>query len=359
MNEISNANYSNLQERNAQIISDINTLQSTERDLFNSLEQSLSQNKLSKTQKEELIQKINEISQMRSNMYQTIGGVNSFYKTNLNSSSDTLEQQTAAINIVEKELNAAKGRLKKIEEYKLNKLRLVEINTYYGERYAAYSDLMKIIIYMFVPILILAILTNRGILPLSIFSIVVILIGFFGTIKLYYTIRSIMMRDNMQYQEYDWNFDPDKAPKAPANASVKDPWALSGGGNICIGQQCCDLNYTYDSAQNKCLPSISSGSTLQQQNTSGSNYNARDILGAGLGLPSISSGSTLQQQNTSGSNYNAGDILGAGLRNGLSGFFGTTESFVSDVFTKYARAAENKKPDYTIGDKLPISYAST
>lgn len=339
MSKVSNANYSNLQERNAQIISDINTLQSTERDLFNSLEQSLSQNTLNKTQKEELIQKINEISQMRSNMYQTIGGVNSFYKTNLNSSSNTLEQQTAAINIVEKELNAAKKRLKKIEEYKLNKLRLVEINTYYGERYAAHSDLMKIIIYMFVPILILAILTNQGILPLSIFSIAVILIGVVGTIKLYYTIRSMMMRDNMQYQEYDWNFDPDKAPKAPANASSKDPWALSGGGNICIGQQCCDLDYTYDSVQNKCLPSISSGSTaynipleqLQEEPRSGSNYNARDMLGAGLGK-----------------NFNR--LFETDI---------TTENFVSDVFTKYARAAENKKPDYTIGDKLPISYAST
>jgi len=59
MTKVSNANYSNLQERNAQIINDINSLQSIEKDLFNNLEQSLSQNTLSKSQKEKLIQKIN------------------------------------------------------------------------------------------------------------------------------------------------------------------------------------------------------------------------------------------------------------------------------------------------------------
>lgn len=336
MSKLSNANYSNLQERNAQIINDINSLQSMEKDLFNNLEQSLSQNRLSQSQKEELIQKINEISQMRSNMYETIGGVNSFYKTNLNTSSNTLSQQTAAINIVEKELNAAKKRLKKIEDYKLNKLRLVEINSYYGERYAAHSDLMKIIIFMFVPILILAILTNWGILPLWIFSIAVILIGVFGTIKFYYAVRSIMMRDNMQYQEYDWNFNPDTAPRAPGNASATDPWALSGAGNICIGQDCCDDGYTYNPSQNKCLPS-SSVSAISR----------------------VSSTSNVSNQRANSKNNT---MLGAGLGDGLSGLFGTgvtTENFVTNIFTKYARAAENKKPDYTMGDSLPISYATT
>jgi hypothetical protein len=55
-------------------------------------------------------------------------------------------------------------------------------------------------------------------------------------------------------------------------------------------------------------------------------------------------------------------MLGAGLGDGANGFFGTgvtTESFVTSVFTKHAKAAENKKPDYTMGDELPISYATT
>jgi hypothetical protein len=296
MAQSSNQNYSNLQDRNAQIISDIQNLQKIERELFNNLEQSLSQNTLTQTQKETLVQKINEISQMRANMYQTIGGVNSFYQSNLNTSSNTLAQQTAAINIVEKELNAAKERLKLIEEYKVNKLRLVEINTYYGERYAAHTYIMKIIIYMFVPILILALLANKGFIPNWLFSLLTIIIAFIGLITLFYAVRSIMMRDNMMFQQYDWSFDPNSAPKANTSSSV-DPWAKSGS-NMCIGQACCDVGYTYDPTQNKCIPSSQVTAT-------------------------------------------------------------TSESFVSDIFTKYSRALENKKPDYTMGDKLPVSYAST
>uniref|UniRef100_A0A6C0DUP0 Uncharacterized protein n=1 Tax=viral metagenome TaxID=1070528 RepID=A0A6C0DUP0_9ZZZZ len=296
MAQSSNQNYSNLQDRNAQIILDIQNLQNIERELFNNLEQSLSQNTLSQSQKETLVQKINEISQMRSNMYQTIGGINSFYQSNLNTSTNTLAQQTAAISIVEKELNAAKERLKLIEEYKVNKLRLVEINTYYGERYAAHSYLMKIVIYMFVPILILAVLANKGFVPNWLFSGLTIIIAVIGLITLFYAIRSIMMRDNMIFQEYDWSFDPNSAPKASSSSST-DPWASSGS-NMCIGQACCDTGYTYDPTQNKCIPSSQVSST-------------------------------------------------------------TSESFISNIFTKYSKADENKKPDYTMGDKLPVSYAST
>lgn len=295
MAQSSNQTYSNLQDRNAQIILDIQNLQNIERELFNNLEQSLSQNTLSQSQKETLIQKINEISQMRSNMYQTIGGINSFYQTNLNTSTNALAQQTSAISIVEKELNAAKERLKLIEDYKLNKLRLVEINTYYSERYSAHTYLMKIIIYMFVPILILALLANKGLIPNLLFSVLTIIIAVIGLITLFYTIRSIMMRNNMMFQEYDWYFDANSGPKASTATSI-DPWASSGS-SMCIGQACCNDGYTYDSTQNKCIPSSQVSSA-------------------------------------------------------------TTETFISNIFTKYSKADENKKPDYTMGDKLPVSYAS-
>jgi hypothetical protein len=55
----------NLQERNDQLISNIKTLQSTEMNLYNSLE---NQN-LSADQRKQVIDKINEISQMRIDMY--------------------------------------------------------------------------------------------------------------------------------------------------------------------------------------------------------------------------------------------------------------------------------------------------
>jgi len=255
MPSTSDKNYSNLQDRNAQIISDIQNLQAIEKKMFDDLDLSLSNNTLSQAQKTALVQKINEISQMRSNMYQTIGGINSFYASNLTTSSDTLAQQTAAIGIVESELNAAKERLQKLEDYKTNKLRLVEINTYYGDRYAAHSSVMKIIILIFVPILILTFLARRGFIPNWLFTSLIIIITFIGLIRLFTQIRSIMMRDNIMFQEYDWSFDPNSMHKADASIAF-DPWAGSGF-NMCIGQSCCDDGYTYNSEANKCIPSTS------------------------------------------------------------------------------------------------------
>lgn len=286
-------NYSNLQEKNAQIIQDISNLQNIEKDLFATLEKNISQKTISQVDKESMISKINDISQMRANLYDAIGGINSFYQNSLNSSESTLAQQSAVVSIVENELNDAKERMDSINEYKLKKLRLVEINNYYGERYEAHSNLMKIVLYMFFPILILSILANYGILPRWLFLTLIIIIGVIGIIALGYEIRSMMMRDNMMYKEYDWGFNPDTAPKvnSTSRSKLKDPWESSSNVAICIGQECCDVGYTYNSPQNKCIPSV-------------------------------------------------------------------TENFVSEIFTKYAKMCENKKPDYIMGDKIPVSYAS-
>jgi len=256
MTTTSNDNYSSLQEGNSKIMSDIMNLQEIEKGLFDTLEQDLGKNTLTETQKKSLIQKINEISKMRENMYQTIGGINNFYQNNIAASSTSLAQQTDAISIVEKELNASKERLKKIEDYKLQKLRLVEINNYYSERYAANTQFMKIIIYMFVPILLLTILAKKGILPRALFIILTIIIGTIGSVYLLYALYSSFARNNMMYQEYDWNFDPNTAPKPPVSSigsSSIDPWEKRDASNICIGQACCDVGYIHDPVQNKCI----------------------------------------------------------------------------------------------------------
>ena len=64
------------------------------------------------------------------------------------------------MHIVEKELNAAKKRLQLLEEEKNNKIRLVEINTYFSDKYAEHSQLMKIVIFTLVPVIIISFLYN-------------------------------------------------------------------------------------------------------------------------------------------------------------------------------------------------------
>ena len=73
-------------------------LQQLEQELFNTLETNTS---LSATEKEKLISKINDLSNFRINLYQTLGGINGFFNNALSSSLGTLKEQTVAIGIVE------------------------------------------------------------------------------------------------------------------------------------------------------------------------------------------------------------------------------------------------------------------
>ena len=135
----------NVEQNNEQILSDIQSLQQTEQQLFNSLETNPN---LSKDQQQKIVEKMNQISNMRINLYKTLSGINAFYKSALTSSVGTLQQQVIAVGIVEDELNRSKKRLEILQEERNNKIRLVEINDYYSDTYAEHSQLMKIIIFI-------------------------------------------------------------------------------------------------------------------------------------------------------------------------------------------------------------------
>ena len=281
----------NVQENTTQILNDIQSLQSIEQQLFNSLEENTG---LTTDQQKKLIEKINNISKMRINLYETLNGVNSFFQNTLANSKGTLTEQTAAIDIVEKELNTSKKRLKILEEEKNNKVRLVEINDYYGQKYAEHTDLMKIIVIMLVPILILAILFNKGILPSKIYYILIAIIGLIGAVFIWRTVFSIVLRDPMNYQEYNWYFDPSTAPTSTSSSST-DPWASNSNFGNCVGDACCSDGLVYDSSLNQCV--ISTGEETETDTTtetfinniftkSSNNYKKPDVV---LGSENIES----------------------------------------------------------------------
>jgi len=252
------SNITDIEEGRVQTLDNISELQNIEKGYFSKLNDGLLQNSLTPEEKDMLVNKINEISQMRINLYKNLNGMYSFYHTNVASTRDTIEEQSAAIDIVEKELNEAKLRMKAIEEEKYNKLRLVEINSYYGQQYSDHASIMKIIIAICAPVLLLTILLNRGIFPRNLYTILVIIIVVVGVVYLWKYIISSVSRDNMNYQEYTWNFKPQDAPPIDTNVVPVNPWASKSKGT-CFGQACCDVGYTYNSdpSINKCMPTAS------------------------------------------------------------------------------------------------------
>jgi len=234
-----------------ELMNNIQDLQKTEQNLFQSLE---TNHLLTSEQQQKLIDQINQISKIRMNLYQNLGERYQFYKTAASLTDGTLKEQAYAINIIENELNHSKQRLSAIEADKNNKIRLIEINNYYSDKYVEHTKLIKILIFTFIPVILLTFLKKKAFLPERIYYILLIIVVFIGALFFWYTYVSIIMRDNMNYQEYDWYFNPGTAP-APTTSSASassDPWS-SGFPSTCIGSACCSVGQTYDTTQNKCI----------------------------------------------------------------------------------------------------------
>jgi len=262
-------NQSNFSERNQQILSDIQNLQSIEQGLFSNLENNSST--MTQEEQQQLVQKMNEISQMRINLYKSLTGINSYFQDALVNSRDTLDEQIVAIGIVEEQLNDAKKRLALIEEEKNSNIRNIEINDYYSEKYSNHTSLMKIIIFMLVPIIILAFLYNKGFLPSPIYLTLVAIIALVGFYFLFTSFYSMMRRDNMNYQQYDWGFNPKNLPTSSTTGPNVDPWS-GGTSTVCVGAQCCNQYEMFDTSLNQCIAITNSSTNMNS--TSGTDLNA-------------------------------------------------------------------------------------
>ena len=289
----------NIPGNNQEILNDIQSLQGIEQNLFNSLENP----NLTSEEQESTINKINRISEMRINLYKTLTGVNSFFQQALTSSRGTLTEQTAAIGVIEDELNQAKKRLRELEQEKNNKIRLVEINNYYSQQYEEYSNLMKLVIFILIPIILLTLLKQTGLLPYNwyyIFVAIVLVIGAIFSLRL---VWSIANRDTMNYQEYDWYFDKASAPKSNGLTN-DDPWA---GGRIgaCMGQYCCSEGQIYDTSLNQCI----GNSTVMVSSTAALAPVSAPALAPDTSIPPVTQEGFINSVLTMGSrNYKKPDV---------------------------------------------------
>jgi hypothetical protein len=242
-----------LEDQSTEIIADIQNLQSIETDLFKTLETGLVNKTLTKDQQTSIVDQINKISNMRASLFKTLSNTQQYYRGTVSSVGNIIGHQINALDVVEVQLNESKKRLKIIEEEKNNKLRLVEINTYYGEKYANHTGIMKTIVFFCIPIIILAVLANANILPHSIYVFLFIIVIVVAVVIIWRKVLDAYSRDNMMYNEYVWGKEPPETPQVDLNVSGWiDPW--KGVGLTCVAQECCDTGFTYvPSPTNKCV----------------------------------------------------------------------------------------------------------
>lgn len=231
-------------------LSDIDKLQKIESQLFTKLETGVANNTLDEKQKTEITDEINKLSDMRMGLYQGVNRNQDFYEQNVKAAMNTVDYQLGALDIVEEQLNEAKKRLHTLEEDKYNKLRLVEINQYYSQKYANQTSIIKTFIFYTIILLIINVFYQVQLLPSKIHTI--LLVGVFTIALIHIGTQMIdaYKRSNMYYDEYNFSKPPWPPSDNSANA-IKN--SLHIDLDECIGQQCCSADHTYVMSQNKCM----------------------------------------------------------------------------------------------------------
>ena len=249
-----------------EIIDSIQKMQDVEQRLFNSLTSGAASG-LSTVQQNAMISEINDVAQSRTSLYSALL---QYYKGQQDDVVDirqNLVDQKTVLGLFENQLNQAKSNYNTLKSEADNKLRMVEINTYYGEKYQAYGGLMKIVLLVCAPALILAVLSRMGLLPrmvAGLLSFVIIAVGGFFIVK---RLLDIYSRDNMVFNEYNWEFNPNKVVlsehsslNAPTSTFSLEKDVASLG---CIDSECCTGGSIWDKTTRRCIDAGSAHKTVK------------------------------------------------------------------------------------------------
>lgn len=204
----------------------------------------------------EINNRLGELGTIKVSLLNQLDPLYTTYRDNVAISNDVLNKQVLALGIINAESINSERQLGLLTDEKRDKSRLVEINTYYGKKYNAHKQIMKTIVLICIPIIILTILGNKGLIPNSFAVLLITFIILFGIFSIGYQIIDLSNRDNMNYDEYNWKFNKNNAP-APADinspTNLNDPWSTNYG--TCIGSSCCATVEAYNTNTKKCCNS--------------------------------------------------------------------------------------------------------
>jgi len=244
------------------LISSILMLQDVEKRLFTSLEASVAGRK-PLAEQEKIIDEMNKTAMTRGQLYQNLLTIYENQQSEVADVRQDLVDQKTVVKIFEDEMNKAKANFNAIKQQSANKLRMVEINTYFGKKYQAYGNMLKIVVFACLPLILLALLGKRRILPSGLtrgLSILIVAIAGYLILRRWIDLLS---RDNMVFDEYNWQFDPARVQQTAGGAGgsfdlrkTADGWAekfAKSFGVGCFGSECCSDGMRYDANQNKCV----------------------------------------------------------------------------------------------------------
>lgn len=211
-----------MQLQHANLMANIKDLQGYEKTLFTSL-----QKEKDPSQKADITGKINQLSKMRTRLFNELRNAYGISYDILARDRKDLASQLAMIEIVENQLQDVKGELNSLTSRHDDKLRMVEVTNYEYDRYYAHKTIFKTAAYCALAILISIWIINAGFPTIG--QIGVILSIAYFVYKTAYSIYDLSWRNNMNFKRYDFSFDPQQYQKGYQTVYEVDKHALEKG----------------------------------------------------------------------------------------------------------------------------------
>jgi hypothetical protein len=245
------------------ILARIQDLQASERRMINELDAYTSTSGFVSSDPNliRMVNNINNIANARISMFQMINQNAGIIQSGVSQSRIDLVSQMTLLDAVEDQLNQAKTKIDELQSTNDTKMRMVEINTYYGQRYEAQSNLMKKIIIICIPILIVFILKKKSLIPETIANYIIGIIVAISAFILMFNIWDIYTRNNMHFDQYEWKYESPSAHSPSIWEYNKQNMFnfdklfqdLMSNLGICVTDKCCATGTVYSKKKSKCV----------------------------------------------------------------------------------------------------------
>jgi hypothetical protein len=221
-----------------------------EKSMINNLLSQLSSGTMDTAQKSSMITNIRSLTEAKVNLLKEVANRNRFMHDNIRYDTISLREQANAVEIIERELIRIEIELDKLRDEQQQKKRNTQMNLYYSKSYIAHVELVKLIIILIFSVLAIRIINKLYPIPQMILYICYAIVVLIGLVMILFKFYDISRRDNLDYDKYNWNFDPTSilnAAAADAAEEVADATEIttpSSSSGKCEGADCCDIATT-------------------------------------------------------------------------------------------------------------------
>jgi len=220
-------------------------------------------------------------------MFNSLSSQASTLQSGVSNSRIDLVSQLTLLNVVEDQLTQATNAINQLQSKNDTKRRMVEVNTYYGQRYEAQSNLMKIIIMICAPLLILFILKKKSLIPPMISNYAIGITIAVGAIFVIRSMWDMFTRSNMNYDEYNWSYE-DPTLQSPTKweynkahlLNLDNPLkTLLSNLGLCVGSNCCANGMFFDEVKQQCttINPGAKGQVITESFVCGGNLQATNV----------------------------------------------------------------------------------